>query len=165
MIRLSGIATALLLASAFAVPSFAAQGDAGAGQTMGATKSNDAGSGPTQGANGMNNPSGASNITSPTGANMQGSSAQNVPAGAIHIAQKMRDDLSKAGFTDIRIMPSSFLVRAKDSSGNPVMMVVNPDSITEITEEKSGTNAANGSMRPGSTGSQSATPGAAQTKP
>ena len=37
------------------------------------------------------------------------------PNGAgMHIAQKMRDDLSKAGFTDIRIMPSSFLVRAKD---------------------------------------------------
>ncbi len=31
-------------------------------------------------------------------------------------------------------MPSSFLVRAKDSEGNPVMMVINPDSLTEVTE-------------------------------
>ena len=54
---------------------------------------------------------------------------------AMHIAQKMRTDLGKAGFTDIHIMPSSFLVRAKDSSGNPVMMVINPDSVTEITEQ------------------------------
>ena len=43
------------------------------------------------------------------------------------ISQRLRDDLAKAGFTDITIMPSSFLVRAKDSQGNPVMMVINPD--------------------------------------
>ena len=30
------------------------------------------------------------------------------------ISQRLRDDLTKAGFTDITIMPSSFLVRAKD---------------------------------------------------
>lgn len=51
-----------------------------------------------------------------------------------HLGQKLRDDLTKAGFTDITIMPSSFLVRAKDSQGNPVMMVINPDSLTEVTE-------------------------------
>ena len=50
------------------------------------------------------------------------------------MSQKLRDDLTKAGFTNITIMPSSFLVRAKDSQGNPVMMVINPDSLTEVTE-------------------------------
>jgi hypothetical protein len=55
--------------------------------------------------------------------------------GATHISQRLRDDLSKAGFTNITIMPSSFLVRAKDSQGNPVMMVINPDSLTEVTEQ------------------------------
>ena len=49
------------------------------------------------------------------------------------ISQKLRDDLTKAGFTDIAIMPSSFIVRAKDSQGNPVMMVINPDSLAEVT--------------------------------
>ncbi len=34
-------------------------------------------------------------------------------------------------------MPSSFLVRARDSQGNPVMMVINPDSLTEVTEQTS----------------------------
>jgi hypothetical protein len=52
-----------------------------------------------------------------------------------HVRQKLRDDLTKAGFTNITIMPSSFLVRAKDSQGNPVMMVINPDSMTEVTEQ------------------------------
>jgi len=54
----------------------------------------------------------------------------------VHVSQKLRNDLSKAGFTDIKIMPSSFLVRAKDSEGNPVMMVINPDSMTEVTEQR-----------------------------
>ena len=31
----------------------------------------------------------------------------------------------------ITIMPSSFVVRAKDSQGKPVMMVINPDSLTK----------------------------------
>ena len=76
------------------------------------------------------------------------------PANA-HIAQKLRADLDKAGFSDVRIMPSSFLVRAKDSSGNPVMMVINPDSITEVTDDamraKSASNANHAATTPNST--------------
>ena len=56
-----------------------------------------------------------------------------------HLSQRLRDDLTKAGFTDITIMPSSFLVRAKDSQGNPVMMVINPDNFTEMTEQSQAT--------------------------
>jgi hypothetical protein len=66
------------------------------------------------------------------------------PAG--HVGQRLREDLSKAGFTDIKIMPSSFLVRAKDSQGNPVMMVINPDSVTEVTEQ-SNPSAVTGAMK------------------
>ena len=55
------------------------------------------------------------------------------PAG--YLSQKLHDDLTKAGFTDITIMPSSLLVRAKDSQGNSVMMVINPDTLTEVTEQ------------------------------
>ena len=39
--------------------------------------------------------------------------------------------------TDIRVMPQSFLVRAKDQDGNPVMMVINPDSLMAVTAAKS----------------------------
>jgi hypothetical protein len=49
------------------------------------------------------------------------------------LRQQVRDNLTRAGFTDIKIMPTSFLVRAKDQSGNPVMMVMNPDSFSEVT--------------------------------
>jgi len=41
--------------------------------------------------------------------------------------------LSKSGYTDIRVAPSSFVVRAKDDSGNPVVMSISPDEFTEVT--------------------------------
>ena len=52
-----------------------------------------------------------------------------------HMSQKLHDDLTKAGFTDITIMPQSLLVRAKDAQGNSVMMVINPDSLVEATQQ------------------------------
>jgi hypothetical protein len=79
----------------------------------------------------------AAATTSPAPAGDQNAAPN--PQAATHISQKLRADLAKAGFTDITIMPSSFLVRAKDSEGNPVMMVINPDSLTEVTEHSEGT--------------------------
>jgi hypothetical protein len=54
---------------------------------------------------------------------------------AMHIGSALRAELTKAGYTDINIMPTSFMVRAKDSQGNPVMMVISPDSVTAIQQE------------------------------
>jgi hypothetical protein len=56
------------------------------------------------------------------------------------IRQQVKNNLEQAGFSDIKIMPQSFLVRAKDKSGNPVMMVINPDSVLAVTEHKGQTN-------------------------
>lgn len=54
------------------------------------------------------------------------------------VREKLTKNLHDAGFTDIQVMPSSFLVRAHDRDGNPVMMVINPDSVTAVTEMKNG---------------------------
>ena len=58
-----------------------------------------------------------------------------VPA---HMSQKLHDDLTKAGFTDITIMPASLIVRAKDAQGNSIMMIINPDSLTDVAEHAQG---------------------------
>src|SRR3981081_3225028 len=50
------------------------------------------------------------------------------------IAQSVRSNLEQAGYTDIQMVPSSFLVRAKDPNGNRVMMVLSPDGIEVRTE-------------------------------
>jgi sporulation protein YlmC with PRC-barrel domain len=50
---------------------------------------------------------------------------------------QVRDMLQKEGFTDVRVVPSSFMVRAKDKNGNPVIMSISPDSFTEVSEVSS----------------------------
>jgi hypothetical protein len=42
-----------------------------------------------------------------------------------------QSNLEQAGFKDIQMMPSSFIVRARDK--NNIMMVISPDSMTAIT--------------------------------
>ena len=52
----------------------------------------------------------------------------------MNVRQQIQDQLTKAGFTDVTITPSSFYVHAKDKQGNPMAMVIGPDSFTEVTE-------------------------------
>ena len=59
---------------------------------------------------------------------------QSSPGDTPRVQQQVQNNLRQAGFTDIQIVPSSFLVRAKDKAGNPVMMVITPDSVTAVTE-------------------------------
>lgn len=51
-----------------------------------------------------------------------------------NIRQQLQDQLTKAGYTSVKITPSSFFVQAKDKKGNAVAMVIGPDSFTEVTE-------------------------------
>jgi hypothetical protein len=51
-----------------------------------------------------------------------------------NLRQQLQDQLSKAGYTSIKVMPSSFFVKAKDKQGNPVEMIIGPDSFAEVTD-------------------------------
>jgi hypothetical protein len=149
MTPITKYACALLLAGGLASPALAGQRDAGSGPTTGATPTNDAGSGPTKGVT-VNSESptqhGQSEANANPGAVNPGSPIEkgqtevkgNLPAmsGAnMHIAQKLSNDLAKEGYTNITVMPSSFLVQATNPDGNPVMMVIRPNSVTALTEE------------------------------
>jgi hypothetical protein len=59
-----------------------------------------------------------------------------------NLRQQLQDQLAKAGYTSIKVMPSSFYVQAKDKKGDPVEMVIGPDTFTEVTEVKAQANAA-----------------------
>ena len=49
-----------------------------------------------------------------------------------NIRQELQDrELAKAGYTSVKITPSSFFIEAKDKQGNPVQMVIGPNSFTE----------------------------------
>jgi len=47
--------------------------------------------------------------------------------------QELTQMLQKSGYTDIRVAPTSFVVRAKDKDGDPVVMSISPDSFSELT--------------------------------
>jgi sporulation protein YlmC with PRC-barrel domain len=51
-----------------------------------------------------------------------------------HIRANLRNALEKAGYKDIRVAPTSFMVHAKDADGNPVVMSISPDSFTEVAD-------------------------------
>jgi hypothetical protein len=50
------------------------------------------------------------------------------------IRNHLMQDLEKAGYTDVNIVPASFVAQAKDKQGHPVTMLISPDSFTTITE-------------------------------
>jgi len=53
--------------------------------------------------------------------------SQNVP-------QELRNKLTDAGFTDVKVVPSSFFVTAKTKDGRDVMMRISPGGMTMVTE-------------------------------
>ncbi len=157
MTALTKIACTLILAGGLAAPAFAATTGT---PSPGATGDQNSATGPSAMSNGQTNSNGQSSMTNDQGS-MNGRNGMNNPA-AMRIGQRLRADLGKAGFTDITIMPSSFTVRAKDSQGNPVVMVINPDSVTAITQENAGGNSASNSNHSGANNGASTTTGPAQ---
>ena len=55
-------------------------------------------------------------------------------SGSMTIRQNVKQDLVKGGYTDIKVTPSSFFVRATDKSSQHVMMMIGPDYVTTITD-------------------------------
>lgn len=68
--------------------------------------------------------------------------------------QELTNMLNKSGYTDIRVAPTSFMVRAKDKDGNPVVMSISPDRFAEITAvtDTTGNQGNSGSRTTGSDG-------------
>ncbi|MFZ0767171.1 PRC-barrel domain-containing protein [Bradyrhizobium sp.] len=68
-----------------------------------------------------------------------------------HLRSNLRNALEKAGYKDIRVAPTSFMVRARDTDGNPVVMAIGPDSFTEVADVTNGGSNNNGNT-PSTTG-------------
>jgi hypothetical protein len=61
------------------------------------------------------------------------------------LQQQVTTNLQNSGFTNVKVMPDSFLVQANDKSGNAVTMFIGPNSMSEVTTvgsngQASGTN-------------------------
>lgn len=49
------------------------------------------------------------------------------------LPQQVRNKLRDQGFTDVQVVPGSLLVSAKDKEGDPVTMIIGPNSMTVFT--------------------------------
>lgn len=56
---------------------------------------------------------------------------QNDSQGTQSIEKAIRDQLASAGLTDIEMVPTSFVVRAKAADGNPIVLLLYPHSDSE----------------------------------
>jgi|SRR5579863_770785 len=71
-----------------------------------------------------------------------------------NLRQQLTNSLQQSGFTNIKVVPESFLVQANDKSGNPVTMFIGPNSVAEVTtvgsnDQASGSNSNNPETRSG----------------
>jgi hypothetical protein len=75
---------------------------------------------------------------------------------------QVREMLQREGFTDIHVVPSSLMIRAKDKDGNPVIMSVSADSFAEVSEAANSSSSdespSNGSMSSNEPGGSQAGP-------
>ena len=61
------------------------------------------------------------------------SQPQNIQGNSSTLKQQLSADLQQSGFTDVKVMPDSFLVQANDKGGNPVTMFITPNSMAAVT--------------------------------
>jgi hypothetical protein len=66
---------------------------------------------------------------SASGASYPGKNAQSSGP----LPQQIKQKLESAGYSDVKIMPTSFVVQAKDKQGDPMEILITPHSIMEVT--------------------------------
>ncbi len=79
----------------------------------------------------------------------------------VQAREKIMHDLQQDGFKNIRVAPESFLIHAENKQGEPVVMIINPDSVFSMTEVATTASAKGGMSRhnaaPNTTGSTTTT--------
>jgi len=58
--------------------------------------------------------------------------ASGTAAPVTDLRQQIRTNLQQAGFSDVRVIPDAFFIQARDKSGNPITMTINPDLVTKM---------------------------------
>ncbi|HTR83778.1 MAG TPA: hypothetical protein VMI56_04835 [Reyranella sp.] len=52
---------------------------------------------------------------------------------AKEVPQKIHDELTSQGFKDVKVVPGSYIVSAKNKDDQPVMMLIGPGGMTVLT--------------------------------
>jgi hypothetical protein len=75
----------------------------------------------------------ATSGTNPADSASSGSTSQQHRATHPMTREKVKSDPEQMGFKNVQALPQSFLVRVENKDGNPMMMIINPDSVTSVT--------------------------------
>lgn len=70
---------------------------------------------------------GATNPSSPDAAKQQ-----NAAQPSVLTIDKLKQDLQKAGFTDVKVLQDAFLIQAKTKDGNPIMLSIGPNGMSAL---------------------------------
>lgn len=77
----------------------------------------------------------AQSSNSSTPANTGGGQPAATQPAQLANAQRVKQDLEKAGFSDVRIVAESFVVQAKSKDGDPILMTIGPHGFTLFEAE------------------------------
>jgi hypothetical protein len=92
-----------------------------------------------------------------TASQIQSGSQSSMDSDGLAAAQKIKQDLENAGFTNVQIMAESFVVQAKSKNGDPVLMTIGPHGMSVF--EAMETNGGSSGSSSGTSGSASSTTG------
>ena len=56
-------------------------------------------------------------------------------AAGTSMRKQLSDNLTKAGYTNVKVVPEAFIVEAKNKAGDQVRMFLTPDSMTIFTAQ------------------------------
>jgi hypothetical protein len=73
-------------------------------------------------------------------------------------AQKIKQDLQNAGFTDVKVVAESFVVQAKSKDGDPVLMTIGPHGMS-VFEAMNSSGSSSSNSTTGSSSSRMNQPG------
>ena len=70
---------------------------------------------------------GATNPPSPNATKQETASQQSVLT-----IDKLKQDLQKAGFSEVKVLQDAFLIQAKTKDGNPILMTLGPNGMSAL---------------------------------
>ena len=78
-------------------------------------------------------------------------------------AQKIKQDLQNAGFSDVKVVAETFVVQAKSKDGDPVLMTIGPHGMSLFETTSGGSSSSSsGSNSNSTTGSSNGTSSGSQ---
>lgn len=75
----------------------------------------------------------------------QGSMKQGMDQSAQSLPQELEQKLTDQGFTNVQVVPGSYIVSAKDKEGDPITAIIGPHSLTVFSVSSPGGSETTGS--------------------